>query len=37
MEVEKKKIELEKKESDIIYSQAIKAGRRIYYLDVKKP
>lgn len=36
MEVEKKKFEIEKKESDIIYSQAIKAGRRIYYLDVKK-
>ncbi|HHT22226.1 MAG TPA: PUR family DNA/RNA-binding protein [Bacteroidales bacterium] len=36
MEVEKKKFEIEKKESDIIYSQAIKAGKRIYYLDVKK-
>lgn len=24
------------KEKDIVYSQAIKAGKRIYYLDVKK-
>ena len=36
MEVEKRKIELEKKDSEIVYSNAIKAGRRIYYLDVKK-
>ena len=36
MEVEKRKIELEKKDSEIIYSKAIKAGKRIYYLDVKK-
>lgn len=36
MEGEKRKIELDKKESDIIYSKAIKAGKRIYYLDVKK-
>lgn len=36
MEDEKKKNEFEKKESEIIYSNAIKAGRRIYYLDVKK-
>ncbi len=36
MEVEKKKIELEKKDNEIIYSKAIKAGKRIYYLDVKK-
>ena len=36
MEVEKRKIELEKKDSKIIYSKAIKAGKRIYYLDVKK-
>ncbi len=27
---------MEKKENDIIYSKAIKAGKRIYYLDVKK-
>mgnify|MGYP000954781971 FL=1 len=36
MEVDKKKSEFEKKESEIIYSKAIKAGKRIYYLDVKK-
>jgi hypothetical protein len=36
MDVEKRKTEMEKKENDIIYSRAIKAGRRIYYLDVKK-
>ena len=36
MEVEKKKFELEKKDNEIIYSKAIKAGKRIYYLDVKK-
>lgn len=33
---EKKKFELEKKDNEIIYSKAIKAGKRIYYLDVKK-
>lgn len=26
----------DKKENDIFYSRSIKAGRRIYYLDVKK-
>lgn len=36
MEVEKRKIELEKKDNEIIYSKSIKAGKRIYYLDVKK-
>ncbi len=36
MDVEKKKIEIDRKENDIIYSKAIKAGKRIYYLDVKK-
>jgi len=36
MEIEKKKFELEKKDNEIIYSKAIKAGKRIYYLDVKK-
>ena len=35
MEVEKRKIEIEKKDNEIIYSKAIKAGKRIYYLDVK--
>ncbi len=29
-------MELEKKDNEIIYSKAIKAGKRIYYLDVKK-
>ncbi|MDO9155005.1 MAG: DUF3276 family protein [Paludibacter sp.] len=32
----KKKIELEKKDNEIIFSKSIKAGKRIYYLDVKK-
>ena len=36
IDIEKRKIELEKKDSEIIYSKAIKAGKRIYYLDVKK-
>lgn len=36
MEEEKRKMETDKKENDIIYSKAIKAGKRIYYLDVKK-
>ncbi|MFV0391050.1 MAG: DUF3276 family protein [Paludibacteraceae bacterium] len=36
MEGEKRKIELEKKDNEIFYSKAIKAGKRIYYLDVKK-
>jgi len=36
MEAEKKKIELEKKDNEIIFSKSIKAGKRIYYLDVKK-
>ena len=36
MEVEKRKIELEKKDNEIIYSKSIKARKRIYYLDVKK-
>lgn len=37
MEGEKRKNEFEKKrDNEIIYSKAIKAGRRIYYLDVKK-
>ncbi len=36
MELEKRKIELDKKDNEIIYSKSIKAGKRIYYLDVKK-
>lgn len=36
MEVEKKKFDIEKKDNEIVYSKAIKAGKRIYYLDVKK-
>lgn len=36
MEVVKKKFDIEKKDNEIIYSKAIKAGKRIYYLDVKK-
>jgi len=34
MEGHKKKIDF--RENDIVFSQAIKAGKRIYYLDVKK-
>lgn len=29
-------MDLEKKDNDIVYSKSIKAGKRIYYLDVKK-
>lgn len=36
MEDNKRKEHPEKRESDIIFSKAIKAGKRIYYLDVKK-
>ncbi len=36
MEVEKKKVDFEKRDNEIVYSKAIKAGKRIYYLDVKK-
>ncbi len=36
MESEKKKLDFEKRDNEIIYSKAIKAGKRIYYLDVKK-
>jgi len=36
METDKRKIELEKKDNEIIFSKSIKAGKRIYYLDVKK-
>jgi len=36
MDGEKKKIEIERRENDIVYSKAIKAGKRIYYLDVKR-
>lgn len=27
---------LDKKENDIVYTKTLKAGKRIYYLDVKK-
>ncbi|HQB27980.1 MAG TPA: DUF3276 family protein [Paludibacter sp.] len=36
MEEEKRKIALEKRDDGIVYSKSIKAGKRIYYLDVKK-
>lgn len=36
MEEEKRKPEFDKRDNEIIYSQSIKAGKRIYYLDVKK-
>ena len=36
MEDLKKKYGADSPEKDIVYSQSIKAGKRIYYLDVKK-
>jgi len=36
MEDETRNNDLEKKSNEIVYSRAIKAGKRIYYLDVKK-
>lgn len=36
MEADKRKRDIEKKDNEIIFSRAIKAGKRIYYLDVKK-
>ncbi len=36
MEDSVKKMQSESGEKDIIYSKTIKAGKRIYYLDVKK-
>ena len=36
MEEFKKKKNVEMNEKEILFSQAIKAGKRIYYLDVKK-
>lgn len=36
MEFEKNNSGVDMKDTDIIYSKAIKAGKRIYYLDVKK-
>ena len=36
MEGQKKTSVDERSDKDIVYSKAIKAGKRIYYLDVKK-
>lgn len=36
MEDSTKKIQMEGGDKEILYSKAIKAGKRIYYLDVKK-
>ena len=36
MDEEKKRYETDKRDQEIVYSKAIKAGKRIYYLDVKK-
>ena len=36
MEDLKKKSEVDSNNKEIVFSQAIKAGKRIYYLDVKK-
>lgn len=36
MEDNKRKDQADRRESDIIFSKSIKAGKRIYYLDVKK-
>ena len=34
--MEKRNNDLEKRDSEIVFSKAVKAGKRIYYLDVKK-
>ena len=36
MDEEKKRYETDKRDQEIVYSKAIKAGKRIYYLDVKR-
>lgn len=36
MKDEKKFEETDKRDQEIVYSKALKAGKRIYYLDVKK-
>lgn len=36
MEDEKNFVETDKRDQEIVYSKAIKAGKRIYYLDVKR-
>ena len=36
MESNKRKEVVERKENEIVFSKAIKAGKRIYYLDVKR-
>jgi hypothetical protein len=36
MEEIKNKIITEKKDQEIVFTKAVKAGKRIYYLDVKK-
>jgi len=36
MEEVKKRFDEDKRDQEIVYSKAIKAGKRIYYLDVKK-
>ena len=36
MEEEKKRMEPDKRDQEIVYSKALKAEKRIYYLDVKR-
>lgn len=36
MEQSANKPELDKREKEILFSRSVKAGKRIYYLDVKK-
>ncbi len=36
MEEEKKMMDADKRDQEIVYSKALKAGKRIYYLDVKR-
>ncbi|MCQ2231157.1 MAG: PUR family DNA/RNA-binding protein [Paludibacteraceae bacterium] len=36
MEDEQMRFETDKRDQEIVYSKAIKAGKRIYYLDVKR-
>ena len=35
-EVVRKRKDIENREKDIVFSRTVKAGKRIYYLDVKK-
>ncbi len=34
--MEEKRLDTDKRDQEIVYSKALKAGKRIYYLDVKR-